>query len=139
MHSKGARIAGWCLSLLVSTFLIVASGGGKFLDWEGKEEMFAKMGYTTDLMFKIGVVEVLVAIMVLIPRLSFLGAVLLTAYLGGATEVHVRAQEPFFMPIIIGVLVWVGLGLRQPEIFRMALGSGSSRASTPPPDLANGP
>lgn len=139
MHSKGARIAGWTLSLLLSAFLILASGGGKFLDWEGKEEMFAKMGYTTDLMFKIGVVEVIAAIMILIPRVSFLGAVLLTAYLGGATEVHVRAQEPFLMPIVIGVLVWISLGLRQPEIFQLALGGGSARETTPPPNLANGP
>ncbi len=49
--SKG-RIAGWVLSVLLALFLIVASAGGKFMDWPGKDKMFADMGFTLDLMFK---------------------------------------------------------------------------------------
>ncbi len=49
---------------------------------------------------KIGVVEIIITILYLIPRTSFVGAILLTAYLGGATEVHVRANESFPFPII---------------------------------------
>jgi hypothetical protein len=33
----------------------------------------------------------------------------LTGYLGGATATHVRADEPFVFPILLGVLVWGGL------------------------------
>jgi hypothetical protein len=47
-----------------------------------------------------------------IPQTAFLGALLLTAYLGGATASHVRIGEPFYLPIIFGVLVWAGLFLR---------------------------
>jgi hypothetical protein len=41
-----------------------------------------------------------------------LGAILLTGYLGGATATHVRIGDPFYGPIVFGVLVWLGLFLR---------------------------
>jgi hypothetical protein len=41
---------------------------------------------------------------------------LLTGYLGGATATHVRIGEPFFMPIVLGVLVWGGLYLRDDRL-----------------------
>lgn len=101
---------------------------GKFTQWEGKAEMFAKMGWTEDVMFNIGIVEVAIAILLLIPRTAFVGAILLAAYLGGATAAHVRVGEPFFFPIIIGVVAWVALGLRKPEIFRLAFGHNQSES-----------
>ncbi len=59
----------------------------------------------------------------LIPRTAFIAAILLTAYLGGATATHVRVGEPFFFPIIIGIVVWIALGLRKPAVFRLAFKS----------------
>lgn len=118
---------------LLAAFLILASAGGKFTEWDGKEEMFAKMGFTEDLMLKIGVVEVVVTLLILIPRTAFIGGLLLTAYLGGATVTHVRIGDPFLMPIFIGIFLWVALGFRQPDVFRLAMGAASaSRESTQP-------
>ena len=88
--SKGQRIAGWVLSGLLAAFLIIASAMGKFTEWEGKAEMFAKMGWSEDLMFTIGIVEVAIAILFLIPRTGFVAAILLAAYLGGAVATHIR-------------------------------------------------
>jgi len=127
--SKTQLIAGWILSGLVAFFMAIVSASGKFAEWEGKEEMFAKFGYTSELMMKIGIVEVVISILYLIPRTAFLGAILLTAYLGGATEVHVRVGEPFFMPILIAVVMWVALGLRNPTIFKLAKGETASSSS----------
>ena len=48
-----------------------------------------------------------------------LGAILLTGYLGGAVATHVRAGEPVFsvvFAIVFGVLVWLGLYLRNPTL-----------------------
>ncbi|QOV89804.1 DoxX family protein [Humisphaera borealis] len=120
--SKKQRLIGWILSVLLVAFLIGASAMGKFTEWPGKAEMFQKMGFTTDLMFKIGIVETVVAVLFLIPRMGFLAAILLTGYLGGATVTHVRVGDVFFMPVLIGVLVWVALGLRNPAIFSLAMG-----------------
>lgn len=120
--SKKARISGWVLSILISLFLIVASASGKFTEWEGKAEMFEKMGWSEDVMFKIGIVEVAIAVLFLIPRTAFVAAILLAAYLGGATATHVRAEEAFFIPVLFGVIAWIALGLRQPDVFRLAFG-----------------
>lgn len=118
--SKNLRIAGWILSGLVALMLIGASASRKFTQWEGKAEMFSKLGWSEDLMFKVGIVEVGITILYLIPRTAFVGAILLAAYLGGATGAHVRIGEPFVFPIILGVVVWIALGLRMPEVFRLA-------------------
>jgi hypothetical protein len=47
-----------------------------------------------------------------IPATSVLGAAAVTAYLGGAVATHVRLGEPFIAPVVIGLLAWVGLLLR---------------------------
>ncbi|WP_261341587.1 DoxX family protein [Bremerella cremea] len=127
--SNKFAIAGWVLSGLLAAFLIIASGMGKFTQWEGKAEMFAKMGWTEEVMFTIGIVEVAIAVLFLIPQTAFVAAILLTGYLGGAVATHVRVDDPFFFPILIGVLVWVALGLRQPVIFRLAIGQSSANTS----------
>ena len=45
-----------------------------------------------------------------------LGAILLTAYLGGAVATHVRAGSPLFTHVLfgvyVGIVVWAGLYLR---------------------------
>jgi hypothetical protein len=47
-----------------------------------------------------------------IPQTAVLGAILLTGYLGGAIATHVRIEEGFVPPLILGVLIWLGLYLR---------------------------
>ena len=122
MPSKAKRITGWILTGLLGLFLIVASGVPKFVDFPGKKEMFDHLGITTDLAPVLGVLEIAVAILFLIPRTSFVGAILVTGYLGGAIWAHLRVGDPWFFPIIIGVLMWLALGLRHPAIFSLAMG-----------------
>jgi hypothetical protein len=126
---KTFRIVSWILSGLVFLLLVGPSAMGKFTEWEGKAETFQKMGFTTELMFRIGILEVIVAVLYIVPRTAFLGAILLTGYLGGATVTHVRADEPFFMPIVIGVVMWVALAMRVPVIFRLVTGAATEKAS----------
>ena len=121
--AKKRRIAGWVLSGLISLMLIGGSASGKFTQWEGKSEMFGKLGWNEDVMVKVGIVEVAIAVLFLIPRTAFVAAILLAAYLGGATATHVRVGDPFFVPIILGIVAWIALGLRQPDVFRLAFGA----------------
>ncbi len=122
MPSKVQRIVGWVLTGVVGLFLIGASGIPKFLDWPGKKEMFDHLGIAPSLSPTLGVIEIGVTLLFLIPRTSFLGAILLTGYLGGAVWTHLRVGDPWFVPIIIGVITWIALGLRQPAVFTLALG-----------------
>jgi hypothetical protein len=121
MSPKAQRITGWILTALVGLFLIGASAVPKFIEWNGKAEMMSKLGLPLDLVPTIGMLEILVTVLYLIPRTSFLGAILLTGYLGGAVLTHLRVGDAWFFPIIIGVVAWVALGLRRPIIFQLAL------------------
>ncbi len=130
--SKKLRIIGWVLSFLVVAFLIFGSAMGKFIEWEGKTELFAHLGYSPELIMKIGVVEIVIALLFLIPGMGFPAALLLTAYLGGATATHVRVGDPFYFPIIIGVVIWIALGLRRPEVVSLVLGTKKSNPAKKP-------
>jgi hypothetical protein len=77
---------------------------------------FAHFGYPERVFLPICIVEIACAIVYAIPRTSVLGAILLTGYLGGATATHVRVGEPFFFPVIVGVLIWTGLFLRDDRL-----------------------
>lgn len=122
MPTKAMRITGWTLTILVGLFLAVASGVPKFIDFPGKAELMGKLEVPASLWSTLGVIEITVAVLFLIPRTAFLGAILSTGYLGGAVWTHLRVGDPWFFPIIIGVLMWTGLALRRPEIFRLLLG-----------------
>ena len=115
-----SQIIGWVLSGLIAAMLIFASAGGKFIEWEGKDVQFREMGWNAGVMYTIGIVEVAIAILFLLPRVAFIGAILLTAYLGGAVATHLRVSQPFVFPIFFGVLIWIALGLRDPRVFRLA-------------------
>lgn len=122
MTPKAKHITGWVLTGLVGLFLIAASGIPKFIDFPQKDEMMSKLGIPVDLLPTLGVLEIAVAVIYLLPRTSFLGAILLTGYLGGAIFTHLRVGDPWWFPIIIGVVAWVGLALRQPVLFSLLLG-----------------
>jgi hypothetical protein len=54
------------------------------------------------------------------PRTAILGAILLTGYLGGAVLAHLRVGSPLashtLVGVYIGVVIWLGLWLRDPRI-----------------------
>jgi hypothetical protein len=83
---------------------------------EVSEQFVSKFGYPEAALFPIGITEIACVLLYLFPRTSFLGAILLTGYLGGATATHVRVADSFVAPIIVGVCVWLGLFLREPRL-----------------------
>ena len=131
MPPKTQCIIGWVLTGFLGVFLIGVSGIPKFIDFPGKQEMFDHLGITADLSPVLGIIEITVTLIFLIPRTCFLGAILLTGYLGGAVWAHVRVGDPWFFPVILGVFVWVALGLRQPAIFALALGQSPVSSNVP--------
>jgi hypothetical protein len=83
----------------------------------------AKLGWPIDSIQGLGIVLLLFTIIYMIPRIAVIGAILLTAYLGGAVAIMVRVQEPYWFPIIFGILVWAGLYFRN-EKFRALIATG---------------
>jgi hypothetical protein len=97
--------------------LLLFSGVIKLIQPAGAAQGFALYGYTPHVMFEIGIVEIACTLIYLIPQLSVLGAILLTGYLGGAVASNVRIENnQFFMPAILGIMVWAALYMRDPRI-----------------------
>ena len=113
--SKKMIWAGRIMSAL-PVLMLLLSGVMKLVKPAAVVEGFVRLGYPESLTVGIGIVELACAALYVVPRTSVLGAILLTAYLGGATATHVRIGEPFFMPILLGVLVWGGLFLRDERL-----------------------
>jgi hypothetical protein len=109
--SKKMLWAGWIASAL-PVLALLFSGVLKLAKPAAVLEEFARLGYSESVIPGIGIVEIACAVVYAIPRTAVLGAILVTGYLGGATATHVRVGDPFFGPILFGVLVWVGLYLR---------------------------
>ncbi len=114
--SKGMRWAGYVLSALSILFLLF-SASGKFFKPEGMEANITPLGWRMDQMTALGIVEVSCVILYAIPQTAVFGAILLTAYLGGATATHARIGQPFFIPIIVAGMMWLGLYLREPRLW----------------------
>src|SRR5207248_2380364 len=93
------------------------SGAMKLARAEDAVKGFEHLGYPEHLALALGVVEVGCTLVYLLPRTAVLGAILLTGYLGGAVASHARLSEPQFVaPLVLGVLIWGGLFLRDPRV-----------------------
>ena len=115
-ESKKMIWAGRIISAL-PVLMLLFSAGMKLAKPPDVVKGFEKLGYTPDKVLPLAIVEITCAIIYLIPRTSVLGAILVTGYLGGATATHVRIGDPMFItPILLGVLAWLGLFLRDGRV-----------------------
>ncbi len=114
--SKKRLWAGRILSAL-PVLMLLFSGVMKLMKPAPVVQGFAHFGYPDSFALCIGILELACTVVYVIPRTSVLGAILLTGYLGGATATHVRIGEALFIiPVILGVLVWGGLFLRDDRL-----------------------
>ena len=116
----GTRI-GWGLTGLAIAFLALDSGG-KLLVPELMIANSPPLGIPADAGFYrlLGAVLGISTLLYAVPRTAVLGALLLTAYLGGAVATHLRVGSPLLsftlFGVYLGVVVWGGLWLREPRL-----------------------
>lgn len=114
--SKKRLWAGRIISAL-PILLLLFSGVMKLLKPPSVLQGFADYGYPEHLLVAIGLLEIACTVVYAIPRTSVLGAILVTAYMGGATASNVRVGNPaFIMTSLLGVLAWLGLYLRDERL-----------------------
>lgn len=78
---------------------------------------FAKAGLSEKLIVPVGLIELICVVVYLMPRTSVLGAILMTGLLGGATITTLRIGDPTYpMPVILGMMAWGGLYLRDARL-----------------------
>lgn len=98
----------------VPILLLLLSAVMKLMRLPAVVQGFGHYGYAENLIVVIGLLEVACTIIYAIPRTAVLGAILTTAYLGGATASNVRVGDPsWIVTVILGVLVWAGLYARE--------------------------
>lgn len=76
-----------------------------------------QLGLPENLVIPIGITLLVCTAFYVIPQTAFLGAILLTGYLGGAVAIQLRVGHPLFsqtlFPVYFGALVWLSLYLRE--------------------------
>lgn len=100
----------------VPVLMILFTAILKLMKPPGLAEGFAHLGWPLAQAGSLAYLEICCVIIYLIPRSAVLGAILLTALLGGAVATHVRVNDPCFIQILLGVCVWGGLFLREPRL-----------------------
>ena len=118
---KPSRALLWTGRIISAIPVLFMAGIGLFLIIF-KPEIVIKgttdFGYPSESVYPIFIAEMICVLLYVIPQTATLGAILLTAYLGGAVATHVHASEfpQAIFPILFGILVWLGLLLQEPRL-----------------------
>ena len=105
----------WALSGIPAGMMTM-SAGMKLAGVEGLAEGFAHLGVPLEMATGLGVLELACVVLYLLPRTAVLGAILIAAYMGGATMTHLRVGDPFWMQPLLGAMAWGGLYLRDARL-----------------------
>jgi hypothetical protein len=114
-----ARTTGIVISVLVTAFLTF-DAAGKLAGVPQVKEGTQALGFPPGQALVIGIVLAICVVVYVIPRTAVLGALGITAYLGGAVTANMRVEAPLFtntlFAVYLGVLMWVGLAMRRPAL-----------------------
>ena len=117
--SSGWLWTGRVIAGLIALFMLM-DAAMKFAKPAPVAEAFVRTGWPIDLSVPLGVILLTSVVLYLIPRTAVLGAILLSAYFGGAVATNLRLHEPLFshtlFPVYFGVLTWLALWLREPRL-----------------------
>lgn len=120
--SKAMFWTGWVLTLIPGAFLLLGSFTALSRAPMVVQGM-APFGFKPGILPVLGAVELLCSVLYLVPRTATVGAILMTAYFGGAVITHARIGDPLWVvPVLFGVIAWAGLLLRRPGLRRAMLG-----------------
>tara|TARA_R110002051_G_scaffold59154_1_gene108327 strand:- start:132 stop:560 length:429 start_codon:yes stop_codon:yes gene_type:complete len=111
---------GRVLSGLFVLFMLGASIAPKLLGMPVAAATLEQLGWRGDYAPAIGLLELTLVILYVIPRTRVLGAILFMGLLGGAMATQIRADMPLFSHVLfslyLGLIMWGGLWLRDPDL-----------------------
>ena len=100
----------------VPILALLFDGFTTLLNEPAVRQAHARLGYPASLGPNLGLLIVACTILYAVQRTSLFGAILLTGYLGGATALHLRAGEPCYFAVLLTILLWTGLYLRDERL-----------------------
>lgn len=122
-RTKSQKFIYWILTVLVA-LVFFGSGLAKLLSNNQNAEMLAAVGGKNNVML-LGLLELAIVVLWLIPRTGLIGTFLGIAYLGGAIAVHFVNNQPLVAPVIIQILLWLVAIYRFPELRQRLTQSGT--------------
>lgn len=115
--SKTRKITGYILSLLPSGMLLM-TGVMKIYETEEMKINMGKIPNIGDLVFYIGVIELLCLVLYWIPKTCNLGFFLLCSYSGGIIIAEIVSGQLPIMGIVISMMLYIGTFLRKPSLLK---------------------
>ena len=109
----------------LATLFFVADAAGKLLQAAPVLKASQELGWPLATVVPIGVLLLVGALLYAVPKTAFIGAIYLTGFLGATVAAHYRIGSPLATHILFGIYVavvmWSGLALRYPEVFKALL------------------
>ena len=106
---------GWILTVLASLMFVFSAllklKGGPELD-----QGMTHLGLPASMVLPLAILELTCVVIYLIPATSVLGAILLAGYIGGTIVTHWRSGDAFIVNIVLGLVIWLGIYLREPRL-----------------------
>jgi hypothetical protein len=100
----------------IPVLMLAMSAVMKFMKPQTVVDGFVHLGIPLGMVTGLGVLELLCTAVYLIPSTAILGAILVTGYLGGAVLTTLRVGDAYYGQVILGILTWGGLYLREPRL-----------------------
>src|SRR5690606_18080322 len=97
------KIAGGVLSGWSALLLAIAWAAPKFMGIEAATGAMEAVGWPLKYLVLIGVIELVCAVLFLVPRTALLGAVLTTGLLGGSLAANLRVDNPLFSHTLFSI------------------------------------
>lgn len=127
MRRTGVGLSG------LATLFFVVDATGKLLKIEPVLQGTQELGWPVSAVVPLGILLLVGAVLYAIPRTAVLGAIYLTAFLGGAVATHYRVGSPLATHVLfgvyVGVVMWAGLAMRYPTLIKAAFPEPGSRSS----------
>jgi TRAP-type uncharacterized transport system fused permease subunit len=111
--SRTRRIAGSFL-IFPGGLVLIASAGAKLAQVPQVVTEFNAFGFEGKVTL-VAILEVLSALLFLVPSSRSIGLLLVSAFLGGAIATHVQHAQSPLVPCVVLSLLWLGAWLRHPE------------------------
>ena len=108
------RWTGWLLSVGVVAQLLSSAWFRATHHTYAVAEIVTGYGYPESAIVPIVIAECALVVLYLVPQTSVLAAIVMTGYLGGAVATHLRIGDAAraTIPLVVGILAWAGLYLR---------------------------
>ena len=109
---------GWVFSALVVAQLLSSAFFRATFHTYAVAEIVTGYGYPESAIALIVIAECVLVLLYLVPQTSVLAAIVMTGYLGGAVATHMRIGDTAraAIPLVVGILAWGGLYLRDSRI-----------------------